>query len=176
MAATIGIYEYNGAGPTGTSSSGGVRFRNADTAVVDTTNPLVKAAASNVARSFKKSLRLYCTTKSTSTTVSNVRTYVSGSNWGTGIELWFKSSPTGTYSQATVAMSSDTGYSEASGAYGSGSPLSLGTGPYTLTDATVIGHNYLEAFIKATTSGDGTTPAVGTVAAGATITIAWDEV
>ena len=175
MAATIGIYEWNGAGPTGTSSAGGVRFRSADTATVDTSNPLVKAAANGTVRSYKKSLRLYCTAKNTSTSISSVTAYVSGSSWGTGLTLMSETSPSLSYSQASGAVANDTGATDASG-YTSGSPLTLGAGPYTLTDSTAVAHPYWCLYMKAVTSADGTTPAVGTVAAGATLTIAWNEV
>lgn len=176
MAATLSIYEWNGAGPTGTSSAGGVRFRNNDTAVVDTTDPLVKAAAGATVRSYRKSLRLYCGAKNTSTSVSNVRFYTANNNWGTSyITLMVRTTATTTYSRASAAETVDTGFADAAN-YNSGSPLTLGAGPYTLTDAAVVAHPYVELFVRATTSGDGTQPAIGTVAAGSTLTLLWDEV
>ncbi|HEY6020157.1 MAG TPA: hypothetical protein VIY48_09725, partial [Candidatus Paceibacterota bacterium] len=89
MAAVVDIYEYNGAGPTGTSkTSGTIRYKHADNATVDAVNPMVKPTGGAFDRSYIKSLRLYCTTAN-SATASNVKAYTDGaSGFGTGITLY----------------------------------------------------------------------------------------
>lgn len=128
MVATVIVNEKNGAGETPTDkTSGTVRFKNADNALVDANDPLqVPPAGSEF--SFQKFLRMNFT--GTFTQVSNLRFYTDGANgYGTGILLWAQAAAT--YVQP-VKETSSVGYADAF-AYTVGSPLSLGAGPFTGT-------------------------------------------
>jgi hypothetical protein len=171
MAATMDIYEFNGAGPTGTiKTAATVRFKKADNATVDSNNPLVKPA-SNYDRSFIKSMRLFCSTAGTgTTTAASPRFYASGAA-GTGIVLYAKATSTATYTQATAAA---TGTGEAStwvdvstSYYDSTHFLTLGAGG-AFTQGNALG-NYVEIYMRIdSTVGAGTS-------SGVTFTISWDE-
>jgi len=129
MAATVQIIEKNGAGGTPTDkTSGQIRFKNADNSTVDTANPMVKPGA-GVDYSFEKWLRLNVT-GGTYTEITNIKAYMDGANGlGTGVTLYAKA----VASYATPAEATGTaGYTDAF-TYTSGSPLSLGAGPYSST-------------------------------------------
>lgn len=129
MAATVQIIEKNGAGGTPTDkTSGQIRFKNADNATVDTANPMVKPG-SGTDYSFEKWLRLNVT-GGTYTEITNIKAYMDGaSGLGTGVTLYAKA----VASYATPAEATGTaGYTDAF-TYTSGSPLTLGAGPYTST-------------------------------------------
>lgn len=129
MAATVQIIEKNGAGGTPTDkTSGQIRFKNADNATVDTSNPMVKPGA-GTDYSFEKWLRLNVT-GGTYTEITNIKAYMDGaSGLGTGVTLYAKA----VASYATPAEATGTaGYTDAF-TYTSGSPLTLGAGPYTST-------------------------------------------
>lgn len=129
MAATVQIIEKNGAGGTPTDkTSGQIRFKNADNATVDTANPMVKPGA-GTDYSFEKWLRLNVT-GGTYTEITNIKAYMDGANGlGTGVTLYAKA----VASYATPAEATGTaGYTDAF-TYTSGSPLSLGAGPYSST-------------------------------------------
>ncbi len=90
MAATVNIYELNGAAPgvATNKSSGSVRFKNADNASVDLNNPLV-VPASLTEYSFQKYLRLRIDGGGF-TQLSNLRAYSDGaSGFGTGVKVWY---------------------------------------------------------------------------------------
>lgn len=163
MAATVQIVEKNGAGGTQTDkTSGTVRFKNADNATVDLNNPMVKPA-SGTDYSFEKWLRLNVTGGSYSQ-ITNVKAYMDGANGlGTGVGLWAKAvSSYATPAEATAT----TGYTNAF-TYTSGSPLTLGAGPYTSTGEKAD-HLVMMLAIDNTVSG-GVTPSE-------TLTFAWDEI
>lgn len=129
MAATVQIVEKNGAGATATDkTSGTIRFKNADDATVDNNNPMV-VPPSGSDWSFEKWLRLNVTV-APSVQISNIKFYMDGTNsFGTGVSLWAKA----VASYATPAEgTSSTGYADAF-SYTSGSPLSLGAGPFAGT-------------------------------------------
>lgn len=164
MAATVQIIEKNGAGGTGTDkTSGSIRFKNADNATVDTGNPLVVPSAPGYDYSFEKWLRMNVTV-APATEIANVKAYMDGANgFGTGVELYAKA----VASYATPAeATATTGYTNAF-SYTSGSPLSLGTGPYTGTGEKAD-HLVMMMRVAETASG-GVTP-------GETLTLAWDEI
>jgi hypothetical protein len=129
MAATVQIVEKNGAGGTQTDKTGGtVRLKNADNSAVDLNNPMVKPTSGSDF-SFEKWLRLNVS-GGTYSQITNIRAYSDGTNGlGTGILLWAKA----VTSYATPAeATATTGYTNFF-TYTSGSPLSLGAGPYTST-------------------------------------------
>lgn len=129
MVATVQIIEKNGAGGTGTNkTSGTIRFKNADNATVDLVNPLVIPGA-GFDYSFEKWLRANVTV-APSTQISDLVVYSDGANgMGTGVEVYAKA----VASYATPAEATAiTGYTDFF-TYTSGSPLSLGAGPFTGT-------------------------------------------
>ena len=161
MVATVIINEKNGAGETATDkTSGTVRFKNADDATVDTNDPLVSGAVTDW--SFEKWLRLNAA--GTFTQLTNLKFYTDGANGlGANISLWAKA----VASFVTPAEgSSSAGYADAF-SYDSGSPLSLGAGPYTSTGD--VGNYLVMLMDVATGASQGGTPTE-------TITFAWDEI
>jgi hypothetical protein len=163
MAATVQIVEKNGAGGTQTDkTSGTVRFKNADNATVDLNNPMVKPT-SGTDYSFEKWLRFNVSGGSYSQ-ITNVKAYMDGANGlGTGVGLWAKA----VTSYSTPAEATATaGYTNAF-TYTSGSPLTLGAGPYTSTGEKAD-HLVMMLAIDNTVSG-GVTPSE-------TLTFAWDEI
>ena len=163
MPATVQIIEKNGAGGTPTDkTSGSVRLKKADNSTVDLLNPLVKPASGSD-WSFEKWLRLNVT-GGTYTQMTNIRAYMDGSSGlGTGINLWAKAEA----SYATPAQgTASTGYANAF-TYTSGSPLSLGAGPFTSTGEKGS-HLVLLAEVTDAAAG-GLTPSEA-------ITFEWDEI
>ncbi len=138
MAATVQIVEKNGAGGTQTDkTSGNIRFKNADNATVDTSNP---------------------------TEITNVKAYMDGANGlGTGVTLYAKA----VASYATPAEATGTaGYTDAF-TYTSGSPLTLGAGPYSSTGEKA---DHLVMMLTVGTS------ASGGITPSETLTLSWDEI
>lgn len=163
MPATVQIIEKNGAGGTGTDkTSGTIRFKNADNATVDLNNPMVKPP-SGTDFSFEKWLRLNVT-GGTYTQITSIRAYSDGANGlGTGVGLFAKAVTA--YSTPAEATSTS-GYTSFF-TYTSGSPLSLGAGPFTSTGEKGD-HLVMIATVDSTAS-SGVTPTE-------TLTIAWDEI
>lgn len=163
MAATVQIIEKNGAGGTPTDkTSGQIRFKNADNATVDTSNPMVKPG-SGTDYSFEKWLRLNVT-GGTYTEITNIKAYMDGaSGLGTGVTLYAKA----VASYATPAeATSATGYADAF-TYTSGSPLTLGAGPYTSTGEK--GDHLVMMLAVGTTASGGITPSE-------VLTFSYDEI
>lgn len=163
MPATVQIIEKNGAGGTPTDkTSGTIRFKNADDATVDLNNPMVKPVA-GTDYSWEKWLRLNVT-GGTYSQITNLKAYSDGANGlGTGVSLYAKA----VAAYATPAEGTAfTGYSDFFG-YTSGSPLSLGAGPFSGTGEK--GDHLVMLLGVADT-------AAGGVTASETLTIAWDEI
>lgn len=163
MAATVQIIEKNGAGGTGTDkTSGTIRFKNADDATVDLNDPMV-VPASGTDYSYEKWLRLNVTGGSYSQ-ITDIVAYSDGANGlGTGVGLYAKAvSSYATPAEATAT----TGYTDFF-SYTSGSPLSLGAGPFTSTGEKGD-HLVMIATVASTASGG--------LTASETLTIAWDEI
>jgi hypothetical protein len=163
MAATVQILEKNGAGGTGTDkTSGNIRFKNADNSTVDTSNPMVKPGA-GVDYSFEKWLR-FNVSGGTYTEITNIKAYMDGGNGlGTGVTLYAKA----VTAYATPAeATSISGYTDAF-TYTSGSPLTLGAGPFTSTGEKAD-HLVMMLTVGTTASG-GITPSE-------TLTVGWDEI
>lgn len=162
MAATVTIREKNGAGETPTDkTSGTIRMKNADDATVDTSDPMVVPGAGSD-WSYQKFLQLNLA--GTFTEITNLQFYTDGSGgYGPGVTLWAKA--VGSYSTPAEETAS-TGYADAF-SYSSGSPLSLGAGPYTSTgDA----GSYLQLAMEvASTASQGALSAE-------TMTFSWDEI
>lgn len=163
MSATVQIIEKNGAGGTPTDkTSGTVRFKNADDSTVDLNNPMVVPGA-GTDYSFEKWLRMNVTGGSYSQ-ITNVRAYSDGANgMGTGVGLYAKAV---TAYATPVEATSTSGYADFFG-YTSGSPLTLGAGPYTSTGEKAD-HLVMICTVSSTASG-GITPSE-------TLTLAWDEI
>lgn len=163
MVATVLIREKNGAGETATDkTSGTIRFKNADDATVDTNNPMVVPGAGSDF-SYEKYIRVKLDAPA-SDKISNVVVYTDGAKgWSAGVSVGWKT--TTTYSTPAEATAF-TGYTSAF-TYTSGSPLTLGAGPYSATGD--VG-NYL-VMIMAVDS----TVQPG-VLASETMTVAYDEI
>lgn len=163
MAATVQIVEKNGAPGTQTDkTSGTIRFKNADNSTVDTANPMVKPGA-GVDYSFEKWLRLNVT-GGTYTEITNIKAYMDGANGlGTGITLYAKAVTA--YSTPAEATAT-TGYTDAF-TYTSGSPLSLGAGPFTSTGEK--GDHLVMMLTVGTAASGGITPSE-------TLVVGWDEI
>ncbi len=163
MAATVQIVEKNSAGGTQTDkTSGNIRFKNADNSTVDLIDPMVKPGA-GADYSFEKWLRMNVS-GGTYSQITNVKAYMDGANGlGTDVLLWAKAvSSFATPAEATAT----TGYTDAF-TYTSGSPLTLGAGPYTSTGEKAD-HLVMMLTVGTTASG-GLTPSE-------TLTLAWDEI
>ena len=163
MAATVQIVEKNGAGGTQTDkTSGTIRFKNADNSTVDTSNPMVKPP-SGTDYSFEKWLR-FNVSGGTYTEISNIKAYSDGSNGlGTGVGLYAKAVTA--YSTPAEATAT-TGYTDLF-TYTSGSPLTLGAGPYTSTGEK--GDHLVMIMTVGSTASGGMTPTESLV-------LAWDEI
>lgn len=100
MAASVLIREKNGVGETATDKTGGsVRFKNADNALVNATNPLVKPSAGSD-RSYEKWLRLQIGVTGPTGEITNPQFYSDGTNnFGTGISCFIRTTNPGSYSQ-----------------------------------------------------------------------------
>lgn len=163
MAATVQIVEKNGAGGAQTDkTSGNIRFKNADNSTVDLLNPMVKPGA-GTDFSFEKWLRMNVS-GGTYSQITNVKAYMDGANGlGTGVTLYAKAvTAFATPAEATAT----TGYTDAF-TYTSGSPLTLGAGPFTSTGEKAD-HLVMMLTVGTTASG-GLTPSE-------TLTLAWDEI
>lgn len=144
MAATVIINEWNGTvgSQSATSKAGStVKFKSADNAVVDTSNPLVKPNA-GVYRSYEKWLRCYISDLGDSASISNIEVFTTGTP-NTGVSIWAATFATycnaegnaladpnsprsGGYSSANALPQPKTNLFLASSA----APISLGAGPY----------------------------------------------
>ncbi len=144
MAATVIINEYNGAtGVKTDKSSGTVRFKNADDANVNLSDPLV-VPSTGQEYAFEKWLRLEITDAGGFTQIDNLRAYSDGANnFTSGVKLWYAVS--GVYMEPVVPdEAKDPPQSAAAGSpaenmadfFGAtqGSPIDLdaiNTGPFT---------------------------------------------
>lgn len=177
MAATVLIREKNEAGEVATDKTGGtVRFKNADNATVDLNNPLLVPSIDRE-YSYEKWLRAHIGATGPSSQITDLRVYMDGSNdFGTGIKLW--GSAVGSYVTPGVPTeTNDPPQSPVNGtpaalddAFGwtSGSPLSLGSGPWSATN-TDFGNYLLLVLEVETTAG----PAL---LSAETLTFEYDEI
>jgi len=149
-------------------TSGTVRFKDADNATVDASNPLVIPAASSI-YSYTKKLRPYMEAPP-NTNISNMRWYADGSNtFGTGISVSAKNLGTTWGANYKTAMS---GGSDLFG-YTSGAPLDgdgTDTGPFLpAKDNSYIGDLIELQMAVASTASSGTLSAESLV-------LAYDEI
>jgi hypothetical protein len=178
VAATVNVREKNGTGETPTNKDGGtVRFKNADNATVDLINPLV-VPTSNREYSYEKVLRMYIGATGPSSQITNLEFYMDGTKgWQAGVKLWAIVS-TAYYQPAVPTETNDPPLSPVGHAtpaamtdaftYTSGTPLSLGTGPYSTTSTDMGDYLYLVMEVEI-----GSTPAL---LATETATFEYDEI
>jgi hypothetical protein len=89
MAATVEIHEMSALTTGSDKTSGTVRFKDADNATVDASNPLIIPAAGSI-YSYTKKLRAYLE-DAPAVQIDNLRWYTDGSNgFGTGISVTVK--------------------------------------------------------------------------------------
>jgi len=172
MVATVSIMELNGAGATETAKeSGTIRYKAADDAVVDTNDPL-PIPTSNRTYSREKWHR-FKITGGTYTSISNIRWYTDGANgFSTGVKLWYAADSSFT-TPAVVTVTDDPPHHDAvdmTDAFTktSGSPLTLGAGPYS-SNALVGDHLVTVMEVETTASASGSTGSE-------TLTWAYDEI
>lgn len=162
MVATVQILQKNGAGGAGTDDTNGtIRFKLADNATVDSNNPMT-IPASGSTFSFQKWIIANCTV-APSVQISNIRVYTGGANPWTGVNLWWQAITTYT---TPTQPSNSTGYTNAF-TFTVGAPLVLGSGTFTGTGQ--FG-NHLVALMEVTST------ATNGQLAGATLTLAYDEI
>lgn len=166
MPATVQIREKNGAGETPTDkTSGTVRFKNADDATVDNNDPLV-IPGSGQEYSVEKWLRLHIGGTGPSVEITDLEFYMDGANgFGTGVKLWARA--IASYSTPGVPTEgNDPPQSPVNGtpaaltdafSYTSGSPLSLGAGPYSSINTDMGDYLILVMEVEPTAS-QGATP------------------
>lgn len=168
MAATVDIREKNGAGETPTTkTSGQIRFKAADDANVDLNNPIVRPT-SGTNYSYEKALRMYLGGTGPTGAITSIRAFSDTVNgFGTGVTMYAGTNATYVQPVVTDSTRATTDFFS----YSSGSPLSMGAGPY---DGTTPGLNsdmgdylYLQADVASTAS-PGLTP-------NETLTISYDE-
>lgn len=134
MAATMGIYEVNGAsytpGSTGTNkAAGNIAFRANDSSLTDTANPVVRPGAGTT-QSYEKWLHLRAS--GTFTSISNPRFYTSGNSISTGVNFYVRTTNTNTFAQPAVPSNNSAGTDVTT--YTSGSPKvmnAIAAGPWT---------------------------------------------
>lgn len=171
MAATVDIREKNGAGETPTTkTSGQIRFKAADDANVDLNNPIVRPGSPPpvYAYSYEKVLRMYLGGTGPTGAITSIRAFSDTVNgFGTGVTMFAGTNAAYVQPVVTDSTLATTDFFT----YSSGSPLSMGAGPY---DGTTPGLNsdmgdylYLQADV-ANTASPGLTPSE-------TLTISYDE-
>lgn len=172
MAATVSIMELNGAGATETAKeSGTIRYKRADNATVDTSDPLPIPSSART-YSYEKWHR-FKITGGTYTEVSNIRWYTDGSNgYVSGVKLWYATDATFS-TPADPSTANDPPQHDAvamTDAFTatSGSPLTLGAGPYTSNG--LAGDNLVTVMeVETTAAASGSTNSE-------TLTWAYDEI
>lgn len=141
MVATVLVNENNGAGETKTQKDGGTsRYKNADDANVDTNNPLV-VPTTNTEYSMEKSHRMRIGGTGPDTEITNLEFFMDGAKgWQAGVKLWARAIGTSYVQPGTPTETNDPPQLPVNGTpvaatdaftYTSGSPLSLGAGPYS---------------------------------------------
>ena len=143
MVATVQIREKNGAGEAATDkTSGTVRFKNADDAVVNSSDPLV-VPSSNREYSFEKWLRAYMEAPP-DVQIENLEFYMDGAKgWQAGVKLWGRAQasfstpgvPTETNDPPEIPVNGTPAAATDAFSWTSVSPLSLGAGPFSTDDA-----------------------------------------
>lgn len=155
MVATVLIREKNGAGETPTDKTAGtVRFKNADDATVDTSNPLI-IPTSNTEYSFEKFLRAHIGATGPSVEITNLVFYMDGAKgWAAGVKLWGRSVaayttpavPTETNDPPQIPVGGTPAAATDAFSWTQGSPLSLGAGPFSATNADM--GNYVDLVME----------------------------
>lgn len=177
MAATLLIREKNGAGGTPTDkTSGTVRFKTADDAVVDS-NDRISVPGTGQIYSYEKWLRIFMSV-APDVDVQNVEFYTDGANgFGAGVKMWARAIAT----FATPAQPSNANDppefpvngTPAAGtdafSYTVGAPLVLGAGPFLpgAVGTEIADHLVLVLEAEAAASQG--------VLTAETLTFAWDE-
>ncbi len=140
MVATVLVREKNGAGETPTDkTNGAARYKNADDAVVNNSDPLIVPVA-NREYSFEKNYRMHIGGVVPDTEITNLGFFFDGSKgWAADVKLWGRS--IATYATPGVPTETlDPPQSPVNGTpaaltdaflWTSGAQLSLGAGPFS---------------------------------------------
>lgn len=163
MVATVQIHELNGTGTTATDkTSGTVRFKSADNATADTSDP-ISIPDSGFQYSYEKELRLDITA-APDTQITNPVLYSDGGGFS-GTSVWLGVQGVTTY-KVPAAGTNTTGYSDLFG-YVSTASLVLGT--LTATATGYIG-NFVRMLMRVHSS------ATQGALTAETLTVAYDEI
>lgn len=165
MAGAMKIYEMS-ATLTGTDKTGGtIRFKMADNATVDTSDPITIPSTNYIRGSYHKKLRLYCAT-APDTQIDNLRAYTDGANsFGTGISV-VATLPGVTWGANATSILSTVSLFD----YTSGSPADLDAVDSAAITATGFGGDMLALQMTvASTASSGTLSAE-------TLTFSFDEI
>lgn len=143
MAATVDIYEKNTVSETGTSkTSGTIRFKKADDATVNASNPLVKPTSGSD-RSYEKWLRLHIGGTGPTGSITSPKFYTSG-NQGTGATTYIRTTNPGSFTTPAIP-SDDTAGTDAT-TYTSSGKKDIdvaNAGPYTGTNTDIADYAVL---------------------------------
>jgi hypothetical protein len=173
MAATVGIYEINGASYTPgaggqNKAAGSIAYRANDTYLTDTANPVVRPSSATT-QSYEKWLHMRCTVAPT-TSISNPRFYTTGNAVASGVNFYTRNTNTNTFAQPAAGPAYNAGLHTDITAITSASPKALNTvaaGPWSGTGD--IGD------FNITWASVGTTAGPGSMGS-STLVYSWDEV
>ena len=165
MAATVTISERIGAGGSiNDKTSGTIRFKNTDDAVVDSNDPMVIPAA-GADWSFEKWLRLNLGATRPSDRIDNINFYTDGANgFGTGVSVWGR---TISALSTPAELTTSTGLTDIF-TWTSAAPVSISSGTFSTTGTHMGSHVVLAMEVSFSAT-------VGALTA-ETITFSYDEI
>jgi len=170
MAAVVQVRTYHGAGPTsGDVTNATIRMKRADDDTQDAAAP-VPIPSAGVARSWRKSLKIYATT-GPDNQLTNLRIYSDGVSLGTATTIWIALASS--YTQASSADESAAISAVDVDTYTSVSPLTIQAGEVLAAAETGdgdTGQDFVELQLEI-----GSTAVPGN-SAEKTLTYQWDEV
>jgi hypothetical protein len=136
MAATVTINEHNSATPDirTDKTSGTVRCRATDSAVVDASNPLAKPGAGLFTRSFEKWLQLRIGGTGPGGVIQNLQFYTTGGAGG-GATVYARTTNPTVY--ATPAVPANDAAGTIATTYTAGARKSMGAGPYSAINTNI---------------------------------------
>jgi hypothetical protein len=178
MVASVVVNEWNGNSVKTDKTGSTSRFKTADNATVDTSNPIT-IPTSGQAYSYEKWMRLALTGTAPSQRINNLKFYLDGANgYGTGVTLWGEVNGSGTFRSAALPVSSLTVPMGGSGSitmtnafvYTANGALSLSSAAETFSGSSIdTGRFVVLALQAASTASQGTLTAE-------TGTFSYDEV
>jgi hypothetical protein len=148
--------EYNGSSGSEVATdktSGTVRFKKADNASVDISDPIPKPGSGLTERSMEKWVRARIDSVGPSGSITDLVFYTSGT-LGTGATVYIRTTAPSTYATPAIPAN-DSGGTDAS-TLSSGSPKAMGSGPFTSTNTDIGNFAVLWASLADTVAAPGT--------------------